>query len=540
MNSTSHAGDEVLLRFIDDDLAPAEAWAVGTHLSSCDSCRSQLDDLNETLSEYQQFHETVLKTKLPPPPLPWKPLDFRAVHLRSARSNSPRLFASTARRASLSPWLAAAAALVAAYLGVNRLQHPPVVKAAELLNRAIRAEHAAPVRNRSIRIQTRRYHWDRPARLPAALPRTKAVNSQDVSGIRLLLESASYSLDDPLSAGAFSRWHDGLPEKQDQVAVLAAPGVPESYVIHTTTTASPISDASLTLRATDLHAVSCTLRFAAETVEMTEIADESPAPHSMPEQPLWPELAPAPSVSPVPVAGPRDELMVIAMLHRINADLGEPVAVRRSGPNVVVNVTGLDPRRQEEVKKALANVDAVRLVTNEEERDGTTGSQRRPPPQVDIANPLLAELQAAAADTSSTGEIGDQIVEYTESIIDRVYAVRALARKFGPDEVSQLSVAENALLSGLVRDHLAVIAAATVGMEHRLGPILPKTSAVPELHNDSWQTLADALLADARELDQVLNAAALPVDVAERKRRAAQALANIDQRIARIRAILRS
>jgi len=118
--------------------------------------------------------------------------------------------------------------------------------------------------------------------------------------------------------------------------------------------------------------------------------------------------------------------------------------------------------------------------------------------------------------------------------------VRALARKFGPDEVSQLSVAENALLSGLVRDHLAVIAAATVGMEHRLGPILPKTSAVPELHNDSWQTLADALLADARELDQVLNAAALPVDVAERKRRAAQALANIDQRIARIRAILRS
>ena len=92
--------------------------------------------------------------------------------------------------------------------------------------------------------------------------------------------------------------------------------------------------------------MACTLRFAAETVEMTELSEDPLQPRWHPRPlrnpPLRPPRSRPRSRSAPPT--PADELLVIAALHRIGADLGEPVEVRREGPEVVVNVAGVEAR----------------------------------------------------------------------------------------------------------------------------------------------------------------------------------------------------
>ena len=135
------------------------------------------------------------------------------------------------------------------------------------------------------------------------------------------------------------------------------------------------------MSATDLHAVACTLRFAAQTVEMTELPGETPAEPQPAPAADEPGVRQSPATSAKP-ATPSDELQVIAALHRIGADLGEPVEVRREGPEVVVNAAAVGPRRQEEVKTALAGLRAVRLefeprAKNDLESTGLSRRSRR-------------------------------------------------------------------------------------------------------------------------------------------------------------------
>jgi hypothetical protein len=530
MNSTfpPHVDDEMLLRLLDEDLSDVEGRWAGSHLGDCNSCRSQLDDIRETLSEYEKFHEKVVKASLPPPPKPWARLELRPAR----RHFSWVAVASTPRN-----WLLAAAAITVIFLAVSRLQHPPAVKAAELLRKATRAERNAPVVKRTIRMQTRKYKFERPAHLSP--PPSEVTNTSDATGIRQLLESAAYSWDDPLSAAAFSQWHDQLADKRDMVATFSNQGVLESYVIHTTTAASPIADASLTLRAADLHAVACTLRFRAdETVEMIEIPSDTPSPSTSPERPWQPAIPSEPRSVPVRLAGPGDELLVMAALHRIEADLGEPVDVRREGPNVLVNASGVSPSRQEEIRSALAKIDVVRMQAGALQRYESTEVERRPPPQVDTANPLLAELQARAPDAVSTAEVGDQLIENTENMIERVYALRSLARRFRAEDVAQMTASETMMLNGMIRDHAAVIGTSSAAIRRRLAPVLPEITPTNPV-DESWQDLAQGLLADARRLDQSLNATTNSDDLADRKLRAAQALNAIDQRLARLHTLLR-
>ena len=146
-------------------------------------------------------------------------------------------------------------------------------------------------------------------------------------------------------------------------------------------------DASLTLRASDLHAVSCTLRFGAqETVEITEVPDEQPAPHVTAQEPNAAAIQPAPEAVPRRPASPGDELLAIAALHRIGADLGEPIEIRRDGESVLVNASGMEPRRQAEVKAALSGIAAVRLTIGDFASSGAAQVERRPTPQVDTAD----------------------------------------------------------------------------------------------------------------------------------------------------------
>ena len=518
----THPDNETLLRLLDDDLSASEKQQVDTHVEGCSVCQRELKDLREALSDYLQFHELVLKTALPPAPRPWDRLNMLAARTMRPQPRRARLFALVP---SYWPW--AFAAVIALFAVVRLAERTPEVKAAELLNKAAIAEKTAPALRRSIRVKSRKYQWDRPARV------TQASVSTDAAEISQLLESAGYSSQDPLSASAYAHWHDRLAGKNDRVEDVA-----QTYVIHTTSAMSPISDASLTLRAADLHAIACTLRFGeTDMVEMTELQDETLAAPASPSSVLPPAVRPTSSAELAAPASPGQELQVIAALHAIRADLGEPIDVRREGANVVVNLTGLDERRQIEVKAALAPLPVVQLQSGAPARNENKELPRRPALQVDTANPLLSELQAALPGNVSTTELADQLTDHTEILIEHVYALRGLARRFPADSTIHMAPSEIAILNGIVNDHDSAVAQSTAAIERLLKPILPPVGRVAQIPASTWQNLGEALLADSRELDQAVNAGSSG-DVAERKLTAARALANIDQRLARLRAVL--
>jgi hypothetical protein len=509
MNSalTPHPDDELLLRHLDGDLGPAENRSLDDHLSGCASCRQHLGEVRETLDDYRQFHQTILKAAVPPPPKAWDRLDLRSAVVRQARSS---WFPIAGWR-----WLAAAAAIAAIFLLTRRLEKPPAVKAAELLRRAATIARTAPPRSRTIRITAGRYHLDRASRLtPSA-----EIPSPDAVQIRRLFDSAGYGWEDPLSADAFGRWRDRLPNKQDEVA-----RGPESYVIHTATTANPISDASLTLRAADLQAIACTLRFASETVEMVELPGETVQPRAEAPGAADPAARPGPLTLPSSAATPGDELLVLAALHRIGADLGEPVEVRREGTEIVVNVAGLGQQRREQVKAALSGMPVVRLQLEQTDPTGSADLERRPSPQVDTADPLLSELQAASPD------LPEQLTDHTEILISRAYALRGLARRFSPETTARMTASEIGTLHRIVHDHAGAMAASVTAAAQLLSPLLPRVVPEPAL-TDAWQQAAEALVLDARQLDQALHPATASVDTAARKLRAAQALTDMGERL---------
>jgi hypothetical protein len=497
MSSTSspHPDCEVLLRLVDDDLEIAERQRVDAHLGECRICQRELDSLREALEDFQEFH-AVLKTALPAAQKPWDRLEVRA----------PRR-----RRVVPLRWVAAVAAAVAAVLlVVVRFGYTPGVSAAELLRRASAAEQAAPARTHAARLRAR--------------------SGMDVAAMRRLLARSGYGPDDPLSARTFARWHDRLREKRDTVGVLA-----NAYVIHTITASNPISGASLSLRAADLHAVAGTLEFGtAETIEMSEAQEESAPPlHVAPRQ-MVPNAPPV--TLPERLATASEELQVLAALHRIAADLGEPIDVQREGGEVVVNVTGLDPHRLEEVQTAVSGVPAARVHSGGPRSEEGRETSRRPPPQVDTADPLLTELQAASAGGVSTAELSDRLTDVTEKLIERVYAMRGLARRFPADITSQMSAADIATLDGILRDHTATAADAAGAIRHLLAPVLAQSAMPATATEGTWQEIALALPSDARRLDQALHTPGASDDAAGRKRRAAQSLAEIEARLARLRA----
>jgi hypothetical protein len=498
MNSvTPHPDQEILLRLVDDDLSPHESRAIGDHLLGCADCRGRLAALRETLDHCDRFHREVLKPAIPPPPGAWA-LELPVV--RSTRFQPMR-------------WLAAAAAIAAVFILVYRLEFAPEVRAAELLRKAAVSEKSVAVSlgARRIRIRTRSRTLDRAARV------SSGSETGDTAAFHAMFDAARYSWEDPLSAAAFSLWRDGLPKKEDRIDESAG-----FFLVRTSSPEGALSDGALTLRASDLHAVACTLRLrsSGETIDMTELAEETPSvPTATPQSRSTPVT---PSPEPMKAAGAGDELHVIAALHRIGADLGEPVEVRRDGGSVVIVVTGLEERRRNQIREAVSGIAAaqLRLENSGVRQSGGSLPPSRTPVPPDKMNPLIADLH--------NPDLGDQLIDYTDRATERAYALRSLARRFQVEAISQLSIGDLETLRSILNDHAAGLAGAVQEIHQVVAPILPISIPPPEPTGNSWQSLAESLPGAVDRLDRVLNGA---TDASEaRKSQLAVTLAQLSQR----------
>jgi anti-sigma factor RsiW len=69
-----HPEDDQLLAYSDGELRGLAATRVRRHLKDCWRCRTQMEDLQATVSGFMRYKERVLETHLPEPPSGWRNL----------------------------------------------------------------------------------------------------------------------------------------------------------------------------------------------------------------------------------------------------------------------------------------------------------------------------------------------------------------------------------------------------------------------------------------------------------------------------------
>jgi len=222
-------------------------------------------------------------------------------------------------------------------------------------------------------------------------------------------------------------------------------------------------------------------------------------------RPPVPELIPRAPETAARTPGAAEEVQVIAALHRIGADLGEPIDLQRTPEGIRVSGSGLSAVRQEQIRAVVAGIPGVRVAFEANGGRRLNGAELPPRTALpaDATNPLLDELRAAAANPDV--DAGDALIDATDRAVQRSYALEALARRFPQPGESALTESDRAVVRRIALDHVEALSAAVGEMTTLLAVLLPPSSAsaVAPAH---WQETAEGILAAAQGVDQELNA----------------------------------
>src|SRR5215472_6148213 len=126
-----HPQEGWLLRYIDGELPSRKSRQLERHLEACWQCRTELEELKQTVAGCVKYRQA-MATHFPPPPQQWRPLD-REFDRIDAGQTKPT-FTWWLRWAI--PAVATAALAVVAWY---QLRTTPSVEAAALLKKAIAA-----------------------------------------------------------------------------------------------------------------------------------------------------------------------------------------------------------------------------------------------------------------------------------------------------------------------------------------------------------------------------------------------------------------
>ncbi len=504
---TQHLVRGNLLAYLDGELPARQAAEVRRHLEACWECRAELEALQSTVAECMRYRKDVLAASLPPPPAPWKDLsrDFSRIDAEIGRAsrNNPWRIPGSLR------WAAAAAALVlSAGLLFQHFRETPAVQAAALLQRSTAIAETQPVRKRVLQVRTRTRQFTRVVGQPAQAAAAPAVAS--------LFITARYDWNDPLSARAFAAWRDTLVDRKDEVS-----NVPEGYQVRTSTPSGELESASVTLRNTDLHPVQGRFEFRnQEWVELTELPEtstsddhisalnhvEAPSRRVVPSQPAAPSSGSSASIS--------EELQVLAALHEIGADLGDPVEVTRSDGRVLVSGVGLAPQRQTQIERAVGDIPnvAVRFADPAAVAPMPEEPAAAAPRPAAGARPagLQSKLQQALGGQADFERFSSQMLDWNDAAMARVYALRALAQRFPAASEQELPPAGRQVLTDLAFAHASALGKAVADLERALAPVLVSLGGEPAqgqpVTGSAWQTTVESLFRTSRRVDVLLSA----------------------------------
>jgi len=512
---TRHPSDEQLLYFVDGEMTAPQSEDIRGHLKACWQCRNELEEIEQTISECVRYRKIVLDTCLPPPPAPWFDIYPRMAKIDESHTRRRLLNRVLEPLATVwsNPrrWIPAVAMVLLIAVVVQQFRQAPSVQAAELLRKAVAAATSRPRTARRIRIRTRTQHLTRVVGNAGTAVKTKTA-AESTAALESLFQSAHYSWEDPLSAKSYADWRDQLSDKQDEVTREA-----DHYQLRTTTDSGELVEATLKLSSLDLHAVEGTLQFRnREWVEISELPD---APAPLPEASM--EAAGAASASrtypstsnqregPAAAATPGEELAVLAGLHSLGADLGDPVEVTRSGGEILVTGTGIGLERQQEIREQLRAIPRVTVQLSSEPSAESPGVEERTSSRISVGpgtGPLQAEMEERLGGRAAFEQFADGVFELTDAFMSRAHALRRLAQRFPPDVEAQMTSQQRQLLERLRQDHAEALLGNVRDLEGRIQSALGMALDDARQVNTSgqWQDETEQLFVEARQAETML------------------------------------
>ena len=515
-----HPEDDELMRYADGEMPARKAREVRSHLEACWQCRAGLEELQKVISDCVRYRKDLLHVYLPSPPARWGDIYQGFAEIDASRNSVPlflRIRESLRLRLNAPPrwaprWATAALAIIlVGVLSVEFLQTPSI-QAAELLRKAAIAADARPAKPRLIQIKTSKHQITR--RLNSAL---SASSMEAATEIQALFRAARYNWNDPLTVRSYQDWRDGLADKRDDVTTVTDQTPDQSvYRIHTAAATGEIAQATLTLRVLDLQPVHERFEFRnREWMEISELPDEAAPAFALAPAPT-PALAGNPHTAPGPAriteATVGEELQVFAALHRLGADLGDPIEVTRERSQIVVAGVGIAPERQEQIHKVLDAVPNVVVRFSEPAAAASQYAQPAPPaaPEKSISQQFQARIEQQIGGRQNFEQFSSQLLDMTDAMMSRAYALRRLADRFSKDLEASLSPADRQVLQNLNREHTAAIKRQAAQIERLLKPVLVPLGGSPAggtssgIRSVSWQPATEELFQNARNVETLL------------------------------------
>jgi len=439
---------------------------------------------------------------LPNPPKPWADISTGFAQIDGEFSTGwwgarfgHWLAAPRVQRWALS---GAAIALIAAAISYQ-LGRTPSVQAASLLKRAVAATVAHPAPARPVRMRG---------------------NFKDRAAVPAMLRAAHYPEAEPLSARAFQQWRESLISKQDEVVTIPNPEVPSEncFRIRTTAAEGDLSAASLMLRTTDLHPVESRFEFRDQQwVEYSEFSEGSTTDGGTPavtrmDNPMRRGVPSRPAALPSgDAASISEELRVVAALHEIGADLGDPVEITRSGGRVLVSGAGIPPGRQREIHRALDPLAGVSVQFAEPSAAGAPpvgGEAQEAKPQGGKPSGIQARLEQHLGTRAAFDRFSGQTLDALDNAMAHAYALRALAQRFPAG--TELNAQDRATLADLARSHTKTLSSQINELHRTLAPVLVSLGGAtaqgrPATNVRAWQTGAEDTFAASRRVEVLLS-----------------------------------
>lgn len=509
--NTQHLDDGLALRYLDGELPARKARQVRRHLEACWQCRAELEAMEATVADCMKYRRQALAAHLPEPPNSWADLTRGFDRIDAELSAEPFWKRLTHIPPSLA-WSAATIAVAVLVCAVYyQLRETPAVQAAELLQRAVAAADARPAGPRRYRIRTSNQQVTRTAGLSTA---AKTAEAPMPPAIATLFAEAHYDAADPLSARSFAAWRDQLPQKTDEVAT-----VDNGYQIRTSTDSGDLASASLRLRASDLLPIEGKLEFRdrnwIELTDLTELPDgDNGSPVAIsggaPVRPAVPSRPAA--IAPGGSASLSDELQVIAALHGIGADLGDPVEVRISSGLVEVSGVGVSSERQRQIRSALESVPRVE-VTFSDPGAAPAPVQATAPEPAPVFSPapqFQTRLEQQLGGRAELERFSSRVLDWNEAAMAHAYALRSLAQRFPAESQAGMSAADLALLRRLAQEHVEALNTNFRGIEGVLSPVLNALGAGTSKPSQpsastAWQPAAEQVFRSARRVEVQLS-----------------------------------
>jgi len=549
----THPSEEALLKHVDGELSSKEGAYVRAHLETCWSCRRSLEKIEETISTFVEFRQQIQIPLTKEPPNNWSDFDRK---LNNLATLTPAVAGSWWSRSSngigrffhnfaaFSVWSAgirqtAIGALAAGLIAILVWQLIVVrpISANELLDKSLQfqtdqiSEVPQAVVYQKLHVSRNGVSeinwevWRDTTRSRFRQSITNSVNAAFDQELSNVLQLNALDVEQPMSPSTFMNWRKGLVGKNDTVEQTKADDGSGLITLHTTNTAAnasgQISDASLTVRASDFHPIGQVLRVKSadgiQTYEFTEVdfrvlSLTAFAPGFFPEpaqpqiasidEPVIPKqevananvLVTNSNVAEKPVAVPFTpasadlEIEIFSLLNKVKADLGEQITVSRDA-NGRLSIRGLvdTANRKNEILDALTPVRNNAAVRIEMKTVGeAVAEQKSTPKPSGTAETVESQSSVTAADSEllsyfksedAARRFGGQMIARSNRAMSRAYALKRLVGQFKPDELRNLSPDSRSKLLALVRSHAGAIREECEGLQDELRPVFGSVNA---------------------------------------------------------------